>query len=64
MDQAKRTMYLEDPNFCPFCDSTHITGIKLTPDAEYIYHTIRCDDCGKSWHEIYKLVDVEPIGLD
>ena len=48
---------------CPFCLSTNISaeGFGENIGGNYI-QTIQCYDCGVSWNDIYKLVDIEIRG--
>lgn len=51
--------YLGNPNECPFCGSSEITG----DDPEWEFDTatrkIECYHCGKKWVEKFKMYDVD-----
>ena len=41
---------------CPVCRSKQITGHSVVIDAGYASQEITCNECGSSWHDIYKLI--------
>jgi len=44
---------------CPFCSSSNISAGVWEGEAEG--QKVDCEDCGKRWWDIYKLVDIEEI---
>jgi hypothetical protein len=49
-------------NHCPFCDSRNIMAHPVTSenfDSGRAWLSVECHDCGKLWHEQYKLVGFE-----
>ena len=40
---------------CPYCNSDNIDSHMNSQG----YANVSCDDCEKSWREIWKLVDIE-----
>jgi hypothetical protein len=55
-DEQKKNYIEHDGYICPFCGSTAITAY----DAfEAPSQKIECIDCGETWRDIYKLVDIE-----
>lgn len=44
-------------NFCPFCQSRKIQSTEhVQLDACFGNQNVVCDNCGKRWKDIYKLV--------
>lgn len=58
----QREEYLNNPNTCPFCESTDIQGDSIDADYGSASQPISCVSCGKQWNDIYRLVDVELRG--
>lgn len=53
--------YIEKPNRCPYCESYNIDaggGTEIEDNICTVYVT--CDDCKKSWTDVYRLVDMKP----
>lgn len=49
--------------YCPQCGSTEITAqLPETPQDIYIHQQVECEDCGLSWVDVYKLVDIDIMG--
>ena len=40
---------------CPVCRSKQITGHSIELYADFASLEVTCNDCGSSWHNIYKL---------
>lgn len=40
---------------CPYCGSEDITGESFEAQGEECSQEISCNECGKSWVDIYKL---------
>lgn len=46
-------------NVCPFCGSGNIRGDELEVDGTKAFQACWCNDCGKNWADLYKLVGYE-----
>ena len=44
---------------CPYCGSDNISGGHMEVDCTGAWQDVHCDDCGKDWQDIYKMVDME-----
>lgn len=51
--------YLENPNVCPICQSSNITGEEW--DGGDGSQKVSCDDCSARWYDLYKLIGVQMI---
>jgi len=51
--------YLENPNECLFCGSENIHAMEVNGEYDTLWRDVICDDCKKTWSEIFKLVDIE-----
>ena len=67
MNRKHAKEYLENPHFCPYCDSRDIEFQDLELDSE-ISQKVRCNECGRAWYDLYQLVGVggtdEDGGID
>ena len=52
--------YLANPNQCPYCQSSNIEGESMEVDSNISWQRIICNECGKSWTDLYKLIGWEP----
>ena len=62
MDIPKMTSeeYIADGgNKCPHCRSTNISGERVETDDYSAWRVIECEDCDKSWTEIFKMTSME-----
>ena len=59
MKSHHRESYLKNPNHCPYCDTTRISGEFVEVNPGYTNQRLGCATCGRFWIEIYKLVEVE-----
>ena len=50
--------YLNDPDACPFCGSTHITADHADFGYDVAFRDVRCNDCEKVWTEEFKLTGI------
>ena len=41
---------------CPFCSSSEIEGGLFDTIAGECFQDVWCNDCGKQWRDVYKLV--------
>jgi formate dehydrogenase maturation protein FdhE len=55
--EQKQDYIVSGGNHCPYCASHNITALIF--DGEDGGQPVRCEDCGKEWTDIYKLVDIE-----
>lgn len=48
-------------NACPYCESTEITAGAFEVEGTHAWQPVEClnPQCGATWNDIYKLVDVE-----
>lgn len=55
-----RNEYLDNPNFCPYCEHTSFSLMQEDNDYKWLWRTWSCSntDCGKSWTEEYTLTSV------
>jgi transposase-like protein len=57
-----RQSYLEsDGCHCPYCNSDNIDSGLVHLGRDRYETTVSCNDCDKSWKDIYDIVDVEEI---
>ena len=49
---------------CPVCRSKQITGHNIKIDTNYASQEITCNECGSSWHDIYKLIGYENLNAE
>lgn len=54
--QAK---YLAALNSCPFCGSEDVEGDFVETDSSEAWQPVTCNNCGKGWNDLYKLVGFE-----
>jgi len=57
LSAEKKAEYLQAPYHCPYCGSSQIGADHF--DGECASQRCDCDQCGKSWWDMYKLVDIE-----
>jgi len=57
--------YIEHPNSCPFCGSFKLDAgpfeIDEYDDDNKVTTKTTCTDCGETWRDVYKLVDIEEV---
>lgn len=61
MTKQQRRNYLDNNGIkCPFCDSDDIEGTcGVDVDAGVATQDIKCNECEKTWSDVYRLVDVK-----
>jgi C4-type Zn-finger protein len=64
-DKRIKREYLENGNFCPFCQSKSITNIDYLDEYydTYIIKIAECDNCKKKITKIFTLTDIEDYEL-
>jgi hypothetical protein len=51
--------YLENGgNKCPYCGSENISGGHFETDSNEAWQPVSCDDCGREWSDLYRLVGI------
>jgi hypothetical protein len=62
--------YIRTGLMCPYCKSPHVIPVRMdlrpcTGDDGHIFASrpISCYDCMKTWYDVYKLYDIDPIQL-
>ena len=62
MTKKQKSDYLKSGfAHCPYCKSNNISGDGIDIESDYAIQEVTCYDCGRSWRDHYKLVDVEPM---
>jgi len=51
--------YLARPSRCPYCSSTLIEAEPIDAEGDTAWSGVTCRKCGKTWTDIYRLVDVK-----
>lgn len=57
--KQKRDYIRSAGSHCPHCKSQSITASHFESDVSSAWQPVRCDDCGKEWNDVYKLVGIE-----
>jgi formate dehydrogenase maturation protein FdhE len=61
-EQMNKNAYIQGKGlFCPFCLSIPVEGSAIEIQAGTASQEMRCPECGKAWHDIYRLVDMVPF---
>ena len=58
----QKKAYLKDSSHCPFCSSPNYEGEEIEINDNQAEQVLNCNDCGRSWRDIYVLKIVEGIG--
>ena len=58
---ARKLAYLRRGASCPYCRSESITGDSVDIEGNRASQEVSCQNCGKTWRDIYRLADVEEI---
>ena len=53
--------YIKSPNHCPYCKSDDIEAEPLDGDGLCAFSKVKCNDCGESWNDQYKLVGISEV---
>jgi formate dehydrogenase maturation protein FdhE len=59
LTEDRKREYLKDPDHCPYCGSTYISGSMVDLFTQGAAQPVKCTECGRTWHDIYELVGVE-----
>lgn len=43
---------------CPYCRAQEISAGSMAVDRGSIEQKVECEKCGKTWFDVYRLVDV------
>lgn len=46
----------DDPDCCPYCESSNIEGDFVEIDGLMAVQTVRCRHCDRTWTDVYRLV--------
>ncbi len=58
---VNKDLYLEGKGrFCPYCIKPTVEGHSVETGSGDAVQEMSCQTCGKSWYDIYKLIDLEP----
>jgi len=55
--ESKRA-YIESPFHCPFCNHFGVAASGRDYDGHDIHQRVDCPACGKSWWDVYRVVDM------
>ncbi len=58
---ARKLAYLRRGASCPYCRSESITGESVDIEGRHASQEVGCQECGRTWRDIYRLADVEEI---
>ena len=56
-EQQKRDYVAKKGYYCPYCGSENISAGPF--DGEGCFQPVECADCGRTWQDIYELIDIE-----
>jgi DNA-directed RNA polymerase subunit RPC12/RpoP len=57
MKQSLVEKYVKNEGaLCPYCDSKDMEGGNYEAEGDTITMKVSCNNCGKEWFDIYKLV--------
>jgi len=59
----KKKYIKEGGTTCPYCGSNNICGQHMEVDSTGAWQEIHCDDCNKTWNDVYKMTDIEEVQL-
>ena len=58
IDDKTRLLYLQNPEFCPKCESKNIMRADLAMVQGRITREVWCRVCTASWKEYYSITDI------
>jgi hypothetical protein len=55
--------YMQEPNFCPFCEATRSITASNPDNADMhtVYQPVACSSCDAEWHDLYTLTGYELV---
>jgi len=57
----RKRSYLRRGGNCPYCGSYAITGDSVDIEGAGASQEVSCQECGRSWRDVYTLTNVEEI---
>jgi len=60
LTEKQKEEYLKDSSVCPFCKSSNIEGGPVEINGNEADQRVSCNECNKSWIDIYTLTEVIP----
>ena len=63
-NDAKQSYLESEGRHCPYCNSQNIDSGLVHLEGDGFEADVSCNDCGKSWRDVYGLVDVEELESD
>jgi len=61
LTKKQQKEYIGSNHKCPYCHSTNISGWRIETDDGEAYQPITCNECEKSWNDLYTLTGIEEI---
>lgn len=61
LTKKEKVQYILSPDRCPFCRSELIYVIESNFESDTASRNCACQACGRSWVEVFKLVDIEEV---
>lgn len=61
LTDEQKEAYLKDNLKCPHCRSEQIEGGPTMVEGNEAWQKMGCNECQKSWQDIYTLSDIEDI---
>ena len=58
---SRKRSYLRHGSTCPYCGSDAITGGSVDIEGAGASQEVSCQECGRSWRDVYRLVNVEEV---
>jgi transposase-like protein len=57
----QKKAYIEGESaHCPLCKSDDIEGDHMEVDSTGAWQEVKCNACGATWQDVYKLIDIIP----
>lgn len=59
LTRAEKEAYIAKPTYCPYCHSDNIVAVgNSIIDHDMALQNVKCDDCGRTWDDCYKLASI------
>jgi hypothetical protein len=58
-DEDKQEYVKQGGVKCPYCESRDIENYDRNSDIGWVADSVQCNNCSKSWEEIYNLADIK-----